>query len=80
MAQEGTIAVPSSGPAQVRTLLLTVVEGGEPTTVQLQVMGIADEQGNVISTFSDRVLLQEMLEELRAIRQGVEHRLGVRLR
>ncbi len=80
MAQEGAIAVPSSGPANVRTLLVTTVQGGEPVTVQMQVLSITDEWGNVINSFSDAALLRELLEEVRAMRHGVEGFLGVRLR
>ena len=76
---ESTIAVPSAGSANVRTLQITALIGGEPAIVQLQVMSIADESGNIVGAFSDHLLLRELLEELRAVRRGAEQFLGVRL-
>lgn len=56
----------------VRTIQVTTLVNGVLTTVDMQVMAIADAQGNVIKDFIDYNWQQQMLRELQRIRSGFQ--------
>ena len=74
---ESYAAIPpnSTGP-QVRTIQVTTVVEGVPLTVDMQVIAIADEKGNVIREFMDYNWQRRMIDEMVALRQVVCDRLG----
>jgi hypothetical protein len=69
MAESQIIHTPDSTGAGVRTISVTTLINGVPTTVQMQVMALADESGNVIRDFASYNLQLAQLAELRAIRR-----------
>ena len=75
--QESYAAIPpnSTGP-QVRTIQVTTYVDGVPLTVDLQVIAIADSDGNVIDTFMDYNWQRRVIDELAALRQVMCDRLG----
>jgi hypothetical protein len=76
MATEGAVSVYSIGTEPVRIVKVTTLVNGVPTTVDMQVLAIADEQGNIINRFADYSLQQQMVNELRALRLSLEQWLG----
>ncbi|SRR5216684_5213768 len=61
----------------IRTLQIQVVNNdGTLQTVQMQVVTIADENGNPIKWLDNRDFSSLMLDELRAIRLGIQEILG----
>lgn len=70
--QESSVAVFDVGTAPVRTITVTTYIDGVPTAVNMQVLAIADEAGNVIDDFASYRLQVEQAAELRAIREGIE--------
>jgi hypothetical protein len=70
---EATVQVPpNSTGGVVRMLQVTVLDSGVPTTVLMQVMQIADEFGTPIGFSDYQQAHQEMVDELRAIRLGIQ--------
>lgn len=69
MAESQVIHTPDSTGAGIRTISVTTIINGTPTTVQMQVMQIADENGTIISDFASYNIMLAQLAELRAIRQ-----------
>ena len=74
MAQtsDSNVQVSSGTGPSVRTLQVTVLEGGSPTVVQMEVIAIADEFGNPLKVDALYQAQTEMLDELRAIRLGLQ--------
>jgi len=71
MGQESqVIHAPDSTGAGVRTISVITLISGVPTTVQMQVVAIADEAGNVIRDFASYNMQLAMLSELRALRRA----------
>jgi hypothetical protein len=77
MAKETQAQIPpnSSGP-KVRTLEVTTYIDGVATTVEMQVVAIADNDGNVIDEFMDYNWQRRVIDELAALRQVLCDRLG----
>jgi len=77
MAKETYAQIPpnSTGP-QVRTIEATTLVDGVPLKVELQVVAIADSDGNVIDSFMDYNWQRRVIDELAALRQMVSERLG----
>lgn len=75
---ESYAAIPpnSTGP-QVRTIQVTTFVDGVPLTVDMQVIAIADGQGNVIDQFVDYNFQRRVIEELSKIRELLGNWLGV---
>jgi hypothetical protein len=67
---------PDSTGKSVRTLEITTLVNGVPTTVQMQVIAIADEGGNVIRDFANYNLQLMQIAEARALRRTQSIRLG----
>lgn len=65
----------SSGP-RVRTIQATTIIDGVPVVVEIEVVAIADSDGNVIDQFMDYNWQRRVIEELAALRQVVSERLG----
>jgi hypothetical protein len=59
---------PDSTGKNVRVLQVTEVVDGVEKTVQMQVVAIADEKGNIIKSFEDEEFQDQLLEELEKIR------------
>jgi len=74
MAQtsDSNVQVSSGTGPSVRTLQLTVLDSGTPTVVQMEVIAIADEFGNPLKVDSLYQAQMEVLDELRAIRLGLQ--------
>jgi hypothetical protein len=72
----GVINQVTSTVAPVRTIAVTTLIAGTPTTVQMQVVAVADEGGNVIRDFANYNLQLAMLTELRAIRSLLSRQSG----
>ena len=77
MAKETYAAIPpnSTGP-QVRTIEVTTMVSGVPLAVEMQVVAIADQFGNVIDRFQDYNWQRQVLDELIALRTMLSERLG----
>jgi hypothetical protein len=71
VATESDVAVPGSGTKNVRTIRATTLVDGVATTVEIQVIALADEAGNIISDFMDYVWRADVLAELKRIRRGI---------
>lgn len=71
------VHTPDSTGAGVRTISAVTLINGIPTTVQMQVMALADESGNVIRDFASYNLQIAQLAELRAIRKLLAQAQGV---
>lgn len=71
---ETSAPLPGAG---VRTIVATVMVGGVPTPVQMQVVSLSDGLGNIIDSFADYNWQKAMLFELREIRTLVSEALGV---
>lgn len=76
MANSQIIHTPDSTGAGIRTISVTTLIDGVPTEVQMQVIAIADEAGNVIKDFATYNLQLAQLAELRGIRRLTAMRLG----
>ena len=63
-----------SGLQKIRNLEVTTIDPvtGLANTVEMQVVMIADVNGDIIRDFVDREWQQQMLDELRGIRRGIE--------
>jgi hypothetical protein len=74
---ESYAAIPpnSTGP-QVRILQVTTLVEGVPLTVEMQVVAIADKDGNVFRTFTDAEWQDSVLSELCRIRRGIGKLVG----
>ncbi len=58
----------STAPIGIRAVTAQVLIGGQPVTVQQQVVTVADEYGNIIGANVDNTqLLTEILQELRTM-------------
>lgn len=68
---------PDSTGKGVRTIEVVAFIQGVPTTVQMQVMSIADAAGNIIDNFVDYNWQRKVIEELMAIREQLCFRNGV---
>jgi len=77
MPKETYAAIPpnSTGP-QVRTIEVTTFVDGVPLTVEMQVVAIADSDGNVIDEFMDYNWQRRVIDELAALREMLCTRLG----
>lgn len=75
--RESYAAIPpnSTGP-QVRILQVTTLVDGVPLTVEMQVIAIADKDGNVLGSFVDGEWQDAMLAELKRIRRGIGKLVG----
>jgi hypothetical protein len=75
--RESYAAIPpnSTGP-QVRVLQVTTLVEGVPLTVEMQVLAIADKDGNVLGSFVDGAWQDAVLEELQRIRRGMGKLVG----
>jgi RecA/RadA recombinase len=77
---------PDGSGKRVRNLQLTTyartdtTSEPQPVTVHMQVIAIADEHGMPLDLGAAEGVQRDMLEELRAIRLGLEHVLGQQLR
>ena len=76
MAESQIIHTPDSTGAGVRTISVTTLVNGVPTVVQMQVLSIADDAGNIISDFNRYNVQLATLAELRAIRTLLANWLG----
>jgi len=73
----GEIQLPTDGGGQkLRTITVTTIVDGVIQTVNMEVLSISDDQGNVINEFVDYQWQAEMLMEAKRIRQGVQRLLG----
>lgn len=77
MAESQIIHTPNSTGPGVRTVAVTTLIDGVPTVVQMQVLCIADEGGNIICDFASYNMQVAMLTELRAIRRLDAMRIGI---
>jgi hypothetical protein len=77
MSESQIIHTPDSSGAGVRTVSVVTMINGTPTTVQMQVVSIADEAGNIVRDFANYNMQLEMLQELRAIKRLIAQRYGM---
>jgi len=78
---------PNSTGSRIRNLRLTVLSpdvvdaNGQmtPFTVQMQVIALADSDGNILDFKGDTGWQEEMLTELKSIRAGIELLVGASL-
>lgn len=80
MAEDYAQIQPDSTGAKVRTETYTQPVAGVLTEVDTQVVVVADGSEGRILPLSDEVWRHEVLEELKAIRLGLEHMCGGSLR
>jgi hypothetical protein len=73
--QTDTLSQVPGGPA--RTIIATVMIGGVPTPVQMQVVTLADGNGNVIDDFAQYENDIQIVSELREIRKLLAMFMGV---
>jgi hypothetical protein len=64
------LPVDSTGKS-VRTLQVTTLINNVPTVVNMEVMSVADADGNIILDIMTKTLQQQILDELRRIRVGI---------
>jgi hypothetical protein len=67
---------PDSSGKKVRTIEVTTYINGVETTVEMQVLALADDRGNVINDFMDYAWKSEVLDELKRIRRGIGKLVG----
>jgi hypothetical protein len=67
---------PDGAGKKARTIEVVTVIDGVETTVQMQVLAIADGAGNVIDSFSDYTLQKQMVREIQLLRSVIERWLG----
>jgi hypothetical protein len=63
---------PDSSGKKVRTIEVTTILSGVATVVEMQVLAIADENGNTINEFIDYKWQLAVLNELKKIRRAVD--------
>lgn len=66
------IQLPTDGTGKkLRTIEVTTIIAGVVTTVEMEVLSVSDDQGNVIKEFIDYPWQDEMLSEIKMIRIGI---------
>ena len=72
-ASDDIIQLPTDGSGRkLRTIDVTTMVNGVATSVQMEVLSVADSSGNVIDDFADYKMNQAILRELRMIRLGIQ--------
>lgn len=74
--ESSVVHTPDSTGKAVRTIEVTTLIAGVPTVVEMQVVSIADEGGNIIKDFASYNLQLAQLAELRSIRRLHSLQLG----
>ena len=70
----------SGGGPQFHVVQVTMMVNGVPTVISMEVIGLADADGNPLSLVSQEAWQQAVLDELRAIRIGTQENLNYMLR
>lgn len=67
----------SAGGRDVRTIEVTTLIQGVPTVVEMQVIALSDERGNVINDFATYNLQVEQLKVMRELLRVLAHHAGI---
>ena len=77
MATEAPYSPPPSGSGpQFHVVQVTMMVNGVPTVISMEIIGLADADGNPLSLVSQEAWQQAELDELRAIRIGTQEMLN----